>query len=106
MIGASRLFRVLLLVAVAGSSACVANPRPRVGIVYVSRQPPVERVEVIAVRPGAAHVWIGGHWTWRDPEFVWISGRWEMPGAGFREWVPGHWARDRFGWYFIDGHWR
>ena len=80
--------------------------RPRAGVVYVTRQPPVARVEVIGVRPGPAHVWIGGHWLWRESDFVWIGGRWEEPRAGFREWAPHRWEHDRNGWYFVEGHWR
>jgi hypothetical protein len=33
-------------------SACAANPRPRVGVDYVVREPPAERVEVVPVSPG------------------------------------------------------
>jgi hypothetical protein len=105
MLKRGQLIRTLSLVALSGAMACV-SPRPRVGVVYVAGRPPVDRVEVIAVAPGPAHVWIGGHWAWRGAEYVWIPGHWEMPGAGFRAWVPGHWAHDRFGWYWIEGHWR
>jgi YXWGXW repeat-containing protein len=106
MLKSSRLVRSLSLAALMSATACVAGVRPRAGVIYVSRQPPVERVEVISVRPGAAHVWIGGHWDWRESDFIWIGGRWEEPRPGYRTWVPGRWAHDRNGWYFIEGHWR
>jgi WXXGXW repeat (2 copies) len=24
----------------------------------------------------------------------------------YHEWVPGHWAHDRHGWYWVEGRWR
>ena len=101
----SQLLRALSIVTLAGAMACAANPRPRAGVVYV-REPPVERVEVIAVRPGPAHIWVAGFWAWRGADFVWIPGHWEQPRVGYRDWVPGRWVHDRFGWYFVEGHWR
>jgi hypothetical protein len=106
MLKPNRLLTTLSLAALVGSAACAANGRLGVGVVYVSREPPVERVEVVTTRPGPAHVWIAGHWAWRDPEYVWIAGRWEEPRAGFHEWVRGHWDRDRRGWFWVEGHWR
>jgi hypothetical protein len=106
MLRTSRLVRILSLAALVNATACVMGARPREGVIYVSRQPPVERVEVISVRPGPAHIWIAGHWGWRESDFIWIGGRWEEPRSGFRTWVPGRWAHDRHGWYYIDGHWR
>jgi len=35
-----------------------------------------------------------------------VPGSWAMIEPGFREWVPGRWAHDRNGWYWIDGRWR
>ncbi len=102
----------LLIRAVAGMiaastiGACYANPRPRLGVEYVMREPPAARVEVIPVSPGAEYVWVGGHWGWRRENYEWISGRWMIPARGYSAWVPGHWERDRAGWFFIEGHWR
>lgn len=106
MLKSRLMVKALVFAVLSGAVACAPPPRPRPNVVYVVRQPPAERVEVITLRPGAAHVWVGGFWTWRGGDFVWIPGHWEVPRASFREWVPGRWARDRQGWFFIDGHWR
>ena len=103
----SLLLLVLVLVLVAGVSAgCVMNAPPRVGVVYITRQPPVERVEVISAAPAVGFVWIRGWWAWRGAKFEWMPGRWERPIEGRREWVPHRWVHDRNGWYLVDGHWR
>jgi hypothetical protein len=99
----------LLVAGLVGSSAlsaCYVNPRPRVGVAYVMRQPPAERVEVISTRPGVEYVWVAGHWGWRRDNYEWISGRWVIPERGFHEWVPGRWERDRGGWFYVEGRWR
>lgn len=86
------------------SVACAVNPRP--GVVYVGVRPPLARVEVISARPGPAHIWVGGFWTWNAREYVWVPGRWEVPRAGWRRWEPGRWEHERHGWFWVDGRWR
>jgi hypothetical protein len=104
--------RTLVLRLVAGFvatsvlGACYANPRPRVGVAYVMRQPPSERVEIVSASPGVEYVWVKGHWGWRRNDYEWIPGRWVIPERGYREWVPGRWDRDRGGWFYVEGHWR
>jgi hypothetical protein len=102
----SKMRAALLALSLAFASGCVVYARPRPDVVYVVRRPPLERVEVIPASPGPAHVWIAGHWMWRAPEFAWITGRWEVPGAGFRRWEAGRWQHDRNGWFWIEGRWR
>jgi YXWGXW repeat-containing protein len=94
------------LIAASTVGGCARNPRPRVGVEYVVRQPPVERVEVIPASPGMQYVWVKGHWGWRRDDFEWIPGHWAVPERGYREWVPGRWEHDRGGWFYIEGHWR
>jgi hypothetical protein len=101
-----RICTLLVLGALAGpATGCVIAP-PRVGVVYVARRPPVERVEVIPAAPGVGFVWLRGYWAYRGADFAWTSGRWERPIEGRREWVPHRWEHDRNGWYLIEGHWR
>lgn len=90
--------------ALVGMLACVPPPRP--GRMYVVRRPPPVRVERIGVAPGHGYVWIGGFWRWNRPNYVWISGRWMVPPAGYSIWVPGRWHRNRHGWYWVEGRWR
>jgi hypothetical protein len=87
-------------------TGCVMYGRPRVGVVYIARQPPVERVEVIPAAPGAGFVWIKGYWGYGGSEFAWVPGRWERPVEGHTAWVAHHWEHDRNGWYLVEGHWR
>ena len=87
-------------------TGCMVYARPRVGVVYIPRGPPVERVEVIPAAPSGEHVWVKGYWGYRGAEFEWMPGRWERPIAGRRVWEAHHWVHDRNGWYLVEGHWR
>jgi hypothetical protein len=98
--------RLAVALSLASIAGCARNPRPRVGVEYVVRQPPAERVEVITARPGVEYVWVKGHWGWRRNDYEWIPGRWATPERGFREWEPGRWEHDRAGWFYVEGHWR
>ncbi|MEP6732756.1 MAG: YXWGXW repeat-containing protein [bacterium] len=97
---------VVLAIAMATSVGCARNGRGRTEIVYLDRQPPAERVEVISAAPGRDYAWVKGHWGWRRNDYEWIPGRWVTPERGFREWEPGRWEHDRRGWYYIEGRWR
>lgn len=94
------------VIAASALGACYVNPRPRVGVEYAMRQPPVERVEVIPTSPGVEYVWVRGHWGWQRNDYAWIPGRWVVPERGYREWLAGRWERDRAGWFYVEGHWR
>lgn len=87
-------------------ASCATYAQPASGVVYVTRQPPGEPVEVIPTSPGFNYVWVGGHWGWYGNDYRWVRGGWVIPAAGFRTWVPGHWDHDGHGWYFVSGHWR
>jgi len=80
--------------------------RVGIGVTYIVRTPPPERVEVISVAPSPAHVWISGYWAWQNPDYIWVPGRWERPAPGHRRWEPGRWRHDHKGWYWVDGRWR
>ncbi len=99
----------LVHAALVGTTACtlyVRGPLPPAGAVFVVREPPPPRREVIPVRPGAGYVWIGGYWIWRPPEYVWVPGRWVLPPPGHRKWVAGKWYREPRGWFWVEGYWR
>lgn len=91
-------------------SACVATvrpvgpPPPRTEVVYVDREPPPERVEIITAAPSDDHVWVQGHWVWaaNRHNYEWSPGHWQRLEMGER-WVPGHWVREQRGWYFVEG---
>ncbi len=87
-------------------TGCAVYARPMVGVTYIARRPPGDRVEVIAASPGPGFVWLKGYWAYRGADFEWVPGRWERPAEGRREWVAHHWEHDRNGWYLVEGHWR
>jgi YXWGXW repeat-containing protein len=92
----------LVLTMLLGAPACAAAH----GRAYARVGPPAPIVEVRPVAPGPRHIWIGGHYQWVGSRYVWTSGRWAVPPRARATWVPGHWAHDRRGWHFVEGHWR
>lgn len=74
-------------------------------VMFITREPPPERVEVVSRRPNDESVWVGGHWAARGNNYTWSKGRWERPAAGTKEWEPGRWAHESHGWYYTEGHW-
>ena len=92
-----------------GASACAVYVRPPVpppGAVFIVREPPPLRREAIVVRPGRTYIWVEGYWVWRQPEFVWVPGRWALPPTGARKWQPGRWHHEPRGWFWIEGYWK
>jgi len=86
--------------------ACAPRHPLRHQLVYVDREPPAARVEVVTVRPGAEFAWVPGYWRWERNDYAWAPGHWERAPHGRAAWVAGRWRRDRRGWYFAPGHWR
>lgn len=104
----ARIVRSAAFIAVlALTASCMGYIRgPRAEVVYVHRAPPPPRTEVIIRSPGPGHVWVAGHWLWRRDDYAWEPGVWVAVRAGAREYVPGQWRHDRYGWYWIEGRWR
>ena len=103
-----RFLQGIAVIVLSGTPGCAIylRPAPPPGAMFVMREPPHMREEILIARPGRDHVWIGGYWHWREPEYLWIPGRWELPPPRMRNWVAGAWHHDRRGWFFIQGHWR
>jgi hypothetical protein len=68
--------------------------------------PPPLRVERRVVRPYPGAVWINGNWRWNGSRYIWVSGRWDRPRAGFSRWEDGRWVQRGRNWVWIDGRWR
>ncbi|WP_454691524.1 YXWGXW repeat-containing protein [Achromobacter aloeverae] len=83
-----------------GLASCVVAP-PRPEVVRVAPPPPQAEIPP-PPRPG--HVWVGGHWVWRNGAYIWEPGHWQPVRVGYY-WVPGHWAQRGAGWVWIEGHW-
>lgn len=73
-----RMVAVLSLVATMGGCVFTGSHSgaPLVSVMFITREPPVERVEVVSVRPSEESVWIGGHWSPRGNNYAWT------PAAG------------------------
>lgn len=89
-----------------GALSCAPQPEVGVGVVYVDRQPPRARIEVLGVAPSQNLVWLTGHWSWVGGNYVWVPGQWAAVAPGYSAWVAGRWIHTRRGWYFVEGHWR
>lgn len=100
------LRRLMVLAGALSLTACLGTVPPRTGVVYVSSRPPRGVVEVIAVAPSRAHVWVPGFYAWRGNAYVWVPGRYELPPRGLRRWEPARWKHDRRGWFLVEGRWR
>lgn len=79
---------------------------PLLSVMFITSEPPPERVEVVSRRPNEESVWIGGHWSARGNGYTWTRGRWQRPQAGMKEWERGKWVHEPRGWYYMEGHWR
>ena len=98
-----RAFALVGAVSLAALLSCSSSPPP--GTVYAQRGPPPDRVEVIETAPGPNYAYTRGYWVWTGNDYTWTPGRWVVVERGYNRWVPGHWNHNRFGWYWVDGHW-
>jgi hypothetical protein len=102
---ANKVKTVGLAVLMTVGTACAAVIRPN-GTVYARFAPPAERIEVVSVAPSSEHVWVAGHWAWRNNNYEWEPGRWVRAESGHREWIAGHYEQDSRGWFYVEGRWR
>ena len=103
-----RMVAVLSLAATLGGCMFpgTRSGAPLVSVMFITREPPADRVEVISVRPSEESVWIGGHWSARGNNYAWTPGHWQRPDAGMKDWENGKWVHEQRGWYYTEGHWR
>ena len=73
--------------------------------IVVMQAPPAIQQEVPTTRPSANHVWVAGYWTWRNNQYQWMGGHWEMPPRGGAVWVPPRWHPEGSSWRFYEGYW-
>lgn len=96
------MIRKLVVAAMlAASFGGITIPASAALIVHVAPPPPRHEVAP-APRPG--HVWVGGHWGWKNNQHRWIKGTWirERPGYWYNQpaWVErdGRWQMERGNW--------
>lgn len=73
--------------------------------VRVNVAPPPPRVEVRPMAPSPNHVWIGGHWAWRNNAHVWLPGHYMLPPGGGYHWEQARWVNEGGRWVYFEGHW-
>jgi hypothetical protein len=73
--------------------------------IVVMQAPPAAQQEVPTPRPSAGHVWVAGYWTWRNNQYQWMAGHWEMPPRSGAVWVPPRWQPEGTSWRFYEGYW-
>jgi len=61
--------RQFVVGALVASAAAIALPSIA-DVIYIEKAPPPIRVERFEPRPG--HIWVRGHWEWRDGRHEWI----------------------------------
>src|ERR1700743_3292361 len=92
-----KLAFLVMVIFAAGTTAASAQ-------IYVSVRPawhPVAR----PVAPSRNHVWIDEEWENRGGHYVAVGGHWAAPPHPGYVWIPGHWAHERRGDYWIAGRW-
>jgi hypothetical protein len=102
-----RLSVLLRTVAVVAAVSFTAAPAfaQTVPSIRVTVAPPAMRVEERPAAPSATHVWIPGHWVWREGQHVWASGHWVLAPNGYT-WEHSRWVLENGAWSFYEGHWR
>lgn len=73
---------------------------------YAQQAPPAGQIDVRGPQPGPAMAFIPGFWSWTGSSYNWNEGRWVPIPAGYTQWVPGRWAQNHLGHYFIRGYWQ
>jgi hypothetical protein len=71
----------------------------------VTMRPPEPRIEIYGPAPHPGAVWVGGYWSYRGGEWVWIPGYWTRAPRPNLVWIPGTWEARSRGWVWMPGHW-
>lgn len=82
-----------------GISLRIGIPAP----IIVRQAPPRPIVERVVVAPGPSYVWVAGHYSWDNNQWVWVPGAWVTPPQSGARWVEGRWDATSQNW--TEGHW-
>lgn len=94
--------KVLLAAILAASFTGIATTASAQIVVRVA--PPSPRAEVVPqLRRG--HVWVAGHWDWRNRNHQWVKGHWIRERRGYQYSQPAWMERDGR-WHMQRGVWR
>ena len=73
--------------------------------IVVMQAPPAAQQEVPSPRPSTDHVWVPGFWSWKNSQYTWMAGHWEVPPRVGAVWVPPRWQPEGTSWRFYEGYW-
>ena len=91
---------------VSSQPTAVAVPSPVGGSsIVVMQAPPTAQQEVPSPRPSSNHVWVAGYWSWRNNQYQWMPGRWDVPPRAGAVWTPPRWQPEGNSWRFYEGRW-
>jgi hypothetical protein len=94
--------KLILATMVAASFGTIATAATAAIIVQVAPPPP--REEAIP-QPRRGHVWVGGHWGWRNGRHQWVRGTWVRERRGYQYSQP-EWVERDGRWHMERGNWR
>jgi hypothetical protein len=67
--------------------------------------PPLLPVYIQPAPPAANFLWMPGYWAWDDEGYYWVPGTWVMaPRRGYL-WTPGYWSWGSGFYYWHQGYW-
>lgn len=92
-------------VGLSGNVVIVQEP-PRDRMVVVRSQPPAPYAERIPRQPTRDAVWIPGYWVSQRNQWVWVSGRWEVPPRRNAHYENPQWEKKGTEFHFSIGGWR
>ena len=72
---------------------------------YAPEAPPPKKVESMW-KCKRGHVWVPGHWVWKDNRYSWLPGYCKKRPRAKALWIPGQWEEHPKGWVWIPGHWK
>lgn len=96
------MIRKIVLAAVV-SAAIGSITVPASAATIVQYAPPPPRSEVMP-SPRRGHVWVAGHWGWKNHRHQWIKGSWLRERRGFQYHQPA-WVERDGRWHMEQGTW-
>lgn len=94
--------KILLATFVSAVFGSIAVPADAATIVRIA--PPPLRSEAIP-EPRQGHVWVAGHWGWKNHRHQWIKGNWLRERRGY-QYYPPIWVEREGRWHMQSGAWR
>lgn len=94
--------RIVLAAMVSASFGSITLPAEAAVIVQMA--PPPMRSEATPA-PRRGHVWVAGHWGWKNHRHQWIKGTWLRERRGYQYSQP-VWVERDGRWHMQSGAWR